>query len=124
MRQGRLTYRPHMRYIARFLKLHGVTEVRIDYAGHWDHGGIDLVTYLDARRREVEPCLSSYRKRQLEECFLTLLEQQDPHWPKDNGAFGQFIWDVAHDALRHEHYRRYVDYHTTSAVYSQPFSAN
>ena len=45
--------------------------------------------------------------------FYDLLEARHPGWENNDGAFGEFRWDVVSGALAHVHHERFTDYDTT-----------
>lgn len=102
--------------IARLLTLAGVARVRIEYEGHWGYAHIDLVTYHGLQDRELTSPLPQPRTEQLEEFFRRLLEERYPKWPQDEGAYGEFTWNISEDSLTHDHHRRYIAFEATHLV--------
>ena len=92
----------------------GVARVLIEYDGCGDSGQIESITFLggDGRRVDLstEVELSSGA---LMELFYDLLETRHPGWENNDGATGEFVWDLIADTLIHTHHDRFTDYDTT-----------
>lgn len=99
---------------ARELKAAGVTFVHVNYDGCGDSGQIESVEYLSAERTPVDPASQiTLTQGELGELFYDLLEIRHAGWENNDGACGDFEWDLTNDALRHVHHERFTDYDTT-----------
>jgi len=45
--------------------------------------------------------------------FYDLIEVRHAGWENNDGAFGEFDWDLATDCLKHSHSDRFTDYEIT-----------
>jgi hypothetical protein len=53
-------------------------------------------------------------EEQLKDLFYDLTQARHPGWENNDGAFGEFNWDLTEeDALKHTHNDRFTDYDTT-----------
>jgi hypothetical protein len=99
---------------ARQLKAAGVATVQINYDGCGDSGQIESVTYTGAQGQPVNPAAQvTITEDQLMDLFYDLTQVRHPGWENNDGAFGEFEWDLAADTLDHSHSDRFTDYHTT-----------
>jgi hypothetical protein len=98
---------------ARQLKEAGVAVVQLAYDGCGDSGQLESVTYVDAQGKPVNPTGQvAITEDQLMDLFYDLLETRHPGWENNDGAFGEFLWDLAADSLHHSHSSRFTDYDT------------
>jgi len=95
------------------LKFGGVAKVKIDYDGCGDSGQIEDVSFWDANDQPVAFVLGELTQAQLQELFYDLLETRHAGWENNDGAFGDFQWDLETDTLNHTHHSRYTDYETS-----------
>jgi Family of unknown function (DUF6878) len=99
---------------ARRLKAAGVELVHIRYDGCGDSGQIEEVTYTDAQGKSVNPAdQMTLTEDQLMELFYDLTQARHPGWENDDGAFGEFEWNLTADTLHHSHNDRFTEYYTT-----------
>ena len=99
---------------ARQLKDAGISIVNITYDGCGDSGQIDSVSYSDAQGKPANRTNRlTITDDQLMELFYDLLECRHPGWENNDGAFGEFHWDLKTDSLNHSHRERFTDYDTT-----------
>ena len=99
---------------ARQLKAAGVTRVHIDYDGCGDSGQIEGIAYVDAAGKSLNPAgRVTMTEDQLMDLFYDLSQARHPGWENEDGAYGEFDWDLETDALSHIHNDRFTDYHTT-----------
>jgi hypothetical protein len=45
--------------------------------------------------------------------FYDLTQARHPGWENNDGAFGEFEWNLTGDTLTHTHNDRFTDYDTT-----------
>ena len=50
----------------------------------------------------------------LDDIFYGVLEEQQPGWEINDGAFGNFIMDIAAQTITWEHNSRFTEYETTT----------
>src|SRR5580658_1967264 len=106
--------RKHLPVAAEQLKAAGVARVDISYDGCGDSGQIEDVRYFDANRKMMElPGTLTITEDALRELFYDLLETRHAGWENNDGAFGEFEWDLNADTLKHSHSERYVECETT-----------
>jgi hypothetical protein len=99
---------------ARQLKEAGVQVVHINYDGCGDSGQIESVTYLDAEGKPLDPAgRVTITEDQLMDLFYDLTQARHPGWENNDGAFGEFEWNLTADTLHHSHSDRFTDYDTT-----------
>ena len=60
----------------------------------------------EERTESIDPELVT----RVEQLLYDLLEVRHGGWENNDGAFGEFQWDVVTDALDHEHHARFTDY--------------
>jgi hypothetical protein len=106
--------RQHLPVAAQQLKAAGVARVDIYYDGCGDSGQIEDVRYFDAKRNMMDPPGTlAITEDALRELFYDLLETRHAGWENNDGAFGEFEWDLIADTLNHSHSERYVECETT-----------
>ena len=106
--------RQHLPVVAEQLKTAGVARVDIYYDGCGDSGQIEDVRYFDAQRKWIKsPPPLTITEGALRELFYDLLETRHAGWENNDGAFGEFEWDLIADTLKHSHSDRYVECETT-----------
>jgi hypothetical protein len=106
--------RQHLPEIAEQLKVAGVARVDIYYDGCGDSGQIEDVRYFDAQRNWIKsPPPLTITEDTLRELFYDLLETRHAGWEINDGAFGEFEWDLIADTLKHSHSERYTQCETT-----------
>ena len=107
-------FRRELPEAARQLKEAGVHGVQITYDGCGDSGQIEEVTYLDAQGKPLDPASRmTLTEDQLMDLFYDLTQARHPGWENNDGAFGEFEWNLTTDTLQHIHRERFTDYDTT-----------
>jgi len=107
-------FRRELPEAARQLKEAGVQVVRINYDGCGDSGQIEDIAYLDAQGKPLDPAgRVTITEDQLMDLFYDLTQARHPGWENNDGAFGEFEWDLTADTLHHSHSDRFTDYDTT-----------
>jgi hypothetical protein len=92
----------------------GVECVHIKYDGCGDSGQIESITYTDGNGKPVELAgKTTITEDQLMDLFYDLTQARHPGWENNDGAFGEFEWNLRDDALKHTHNDRFTDYDTT-----------
>lgn len=99
--------------IALCLCLAGVTRVEIRYDGCGDSGQIEEVIYWDEHEQPIVSNRGGKIEQALIDLCYDLLEARHPGWEIDDGAFGEFYWNLRTDTLSHTHNSRFTDYETT-----------
>ena len=113
-KEGLANVRKNLPVAAEKLKVAGVARVDIYYDGCGDSGQIEDVRYFDAQRKMIDrPCTVTMSEDALRELFYDLLETRHAGWENNDGAFGDFEWDLIADTLKHSHSDRYVECETT-----------
>jgi hypothetical protein len=98
---------------ARQLKNAGVARVEIEYDGCGDSGQIEGIRCVDGDGKIVNPIGKiEFTEDALLELFYDLLEVRYRGWENNDGAFGEFAWDLLADSLTHTHNYRYTNYET------------
>ena len=106
--------RKNLPVAAEQLKAAGVARVDIYYDGCGDSGQIEDVRYFDAQRKWIKsPPPLTITEGALRELFYDLLETRHAGWENNDGAFGEFEWDLIADTLHHSHSERYTECETT-----------
>jgi len=106
--------RKNLPVAAEQLKAAGVARVDIYYDGCGDSGQIENVRYFDAQRNWIKsPPPLAITEDALRELFYDLLETRHAGWENNDGAFGEFEWDLIADTLNHSHSERYTECETT-----------
>jgi len=99
---------------SRQLKAAGVARVHVDYDGCGDSGQIESVVYVDAAGESLNPAGQvTLTEDQLIDLFYDLTQARHPGWENNDGAFGEFEWNLETDTLNHTHNDRYTEYDTT-----------
>lgn len=122
------------------LRENGVEAVDAYYDGQGDNGQIESITAIcrDKQAVDLGGIQTSIQKTSrvwdsengnwkeipgadtktlieaLDDIFYGALEEQQPGWEIDDGAFGNFIMDVAAQTITWEHNSRFTDYETTT----------
>ncbi len=100
--------------VAARLRVAGVARLEVEYDGCGDSGQIESVLAFDAGGSEVEPSSENgLKSMELETLFYDLLEARHPGWENNDGAFGEFKWNLTTEELAHVHNDRFTDYETT-----------
>jgi hypothetical protein len=98
----------------RQLKDAGVEQVHINYDGCGDSGCIERIAYTDGQGSAVDLAGKlAITEEQLMDLFYDLTQARHPGWENNDGAFGEFEWNLADDALMHTHNARFTEYDTT-----------
>jgi len=96
------------------LKSIGVAHVHIQYDGCGDSGQIESIGYLDADGKSVDiQGKVTITEDDLRDVFYDLTQERHPGWENNDGAYGEFEWNLAVDTLVHTHNDRFTDYDTT-----------
>lgn len=99
-------------HLSQLLTTMGVARVEVTYDGCGDSGQIEELHYLNAKGEPLAPSIAEADEERLTQFFYDLLEMRHPGWENNDGAFGEFTWDVAADTLHHTHNMRFTDYET------------
>jgi hypothetical protein len=96
------------------LKTAGVARVYIQYDGCGDSGQIESCDFFDADQKPVELASDvGITQEGLTDLFYDLLETRHGGWENNDGACGDFEWDLLADHLIHVHNARFTDCDTT-----------
>jgi hypothetical protein len=99
---------------ARQLKEAAVASVHIYYDGCGDSGQIETIEYTGNDGNAVDIAgRVLITESELLDLFYDLIEVRHAGWENNDGAFGEFAWDLATDSLRHSHSDRFTEYETT-----------
>jgi hypothetical protein len=92
----------------------GIRSVQVDYDGCGDSGCIESITYRDGQGSAVDRADQlAMTEEQLTDLFYDLIQARHPGWENNDGACGEFQWNLTEDALVHTHNDRFTDYDTT-----------
>ena len=106
--------RRHLPEARRQLQAAGIDRVQILYDGCGDSGCIESITYTDGQGSTVDPAGTlAMTEEQLMDLFYDLTQARHPGWENNDGAYGEFDWNLSDDALKHTHNDRFTDYDTT-----------
>jgi hypothetical protein len=106
--------RRHLPEARRQLLEAGIHTVQIDYDGCGDSGCIENIAYRDCHGGAVDLAGKlAMTEEQLTDLFYDLTQARHPGWENNDGACGEFQWNLTEDALRHTHNDRFTDYDTT-----------
>lgn len=90
----------------------GLISLVATYDGYADSGWIEEINcYGKSTSRKYE--LSRELRAAVENLFIDVLEERHAGWEVNDGATGEFLWDLRRNALTHTHHARFEDYHTT-----------
>ena len=99
---------------ARQLKDAAVATVHIFYDGCGDSGQIETIEYTGANGKAIDIAgRVAITESELLDLFYDLIEVRHAGWENNDGAFGEFGWDLATGSLKHSHSDRFTDYETT-----------
>jgi hypothetical protein len=85
--------------------------VQVHYDGCGDAGQIERIEYFDAAGTAIDPTgPTGLTKSQLMNLFYDLSQARHPGWENDEGALGEFVWDVNRDQLTHGHHERIIEF--------------
>ena len=107
-----------------------VTSIVVTFDGYGDSGQLDEPCYFRGDEAVEEPALqveiqkvladgSGVETRALpvreavEGICYALLREHHPGWENNDGAFGEFKFDVAEDVIRYSHSSRYTEVDTS-----------
>ena len=96
------------------LRLAGVTFVRADYDGVGDSGSFEGFAFDGVGQSDLSAAIPEALRSQVEGYFYDLLEVRHGGWENNDGAYGEFIWDVERNHLAHTHHMRFTDTSTES----------
>jgi hypothetical protein len=106
--------RRHLPEAGRQLQAAGIDRVEILYDGCGDSGCIESITYTDGQGSAVDVAGKlAMTEEQLMDLFYDLTQARHPGWENNDGAYGEFHWNLKDDALKHIHNDRFTDYDTT-----------
>ena len=106
--------RRHLPEARRQLQEAGVACVHINYDGCGDSGQIESITFTDGDGKPVELVgKTTITEDQLMDLFYDLTQARHPGWENNDGAFGEFEWNLTDDTLKHTHNDRFTNYDTT-----------
>jgi hypothetical protein len=106
--------RRHLPDARRQLQAAGIDSVQIFYDGCGDSGCIESITYADGQGSAVDVAGKlPMTEEQLTDLFYDLTQARHPGWENNDGAYGEFDWNLKDDALKHTHNDRFTDYDTT-----------
>jgi hypothetical protein len=106
--------RRHLPDARRQLQAAGIDSVQIFYDGCGDSGCIESITYADGQGSAVDVAGKlAMTEEQLMDLFYDLTQARHPGWENNDGAYGEFDWNLKDDALKHTHNDRFTDYDTT-----------
>lgn len=104
----------HLPEARRQLKDAGVERVHVDCDGRGDSGCIESIRYTDGQGSAVDLAGKlAITEEQLLDLFYDLTQARHPGWENNDGASGEFDWNLGDDALNHIHNVRFTDYDTT-----------
>jgi hypothetical protein len=81
----------------------GVAHLRLHYDGQAGKGVIGETVPFDDNCKRSDVALAIEAWQSFRKLCLTLLESRFPLWYMDDGALGEFSWDVRTDELIHRH---------------------
>jgi hypothetical protein len=91
-----------------------VTRIEVHYDGAGDSGQIEEIRYYAADGSSVEPVGKiSLSEGELIDLFYSLTQVRHGGWENNEGAYGEFQWNLAEERLHHTHSARFTDYDTT-----------
>lgn len=91
------------------LRALGVTRVTADYDGCGDSGQFESLAAFSGDEAITQRLEDALLER-VEQLFYDLLEIRHGGWENNDGAFGEFSWDLTTDELRQAHHSRFSDY--------------
>lgn len=92
----------------------GVLRVEITYDGIGDSGQIESVQYIGRTGAEINPFgPTASLKEEIQDLFYDLLEIRFAGWENNDGAYGDFSWELSEDAMNQTHHERFTDCTTT-----------
>jgi hypothetical protein len=106
--------REHLPNAAKQLKSAGVACVHIQYDGCGDSGQIEGIEYRSEDGKPIDILGKvTITDDELMDLFYDLTQARHPGWENNDGAFGEFEWNLTGDTLTHTHNDRFTDYDTT-----------
>jgi hypothetical protein len=106
--------RQHLPEAAGQLKDAGVARIEVYYDGCGDSGQIESIHYFDTENKQIDlPGRVTLTHEALMDLFYDLIEVRHDGWENNDGAFGEFTWDLTADTLLHTHSERYTECETT-----------
>jgi len=106
--------RQHLPDAAKQLKGAGGACVHIQYDGCGDSGQIEGIEYRGEDGKPIDILGKvTITDDELMDLFYDLTQARHPGWENNDGAFGEFEWNLTGDTLTHTHNDRFTDYDTT-----------
>jgi len=99
--------------VYRYLDSAGVGFVEVQYDGRAGDGEVDSIRFFTPDTRRLDIGLSAVLRTALVEFFTALLNTRCPEWKINEGACGEFVWDIISDNLEHRHVFRYLEFETS-----------
>ena len=110
--------RRHLPEARRQLQAAGIDRVQILYDGCGDSGCIESITYTDGQGSTVDPAGTlAMTEEQLMDLFYDLTQARHPGWENNDGAYGDFTFDVAERTIALDYNERF----TSSENYTHEF---
>ena len=91
------------------LRALGVTRVTADYDGCGDSGQFESLSVFRGDEA-ISQSIDDQLLEQVERLLYDLLEIRHGGWEINDGAFGEFTWDLTTDTLAQVHHSRFTDY--------------
>ena len=96
------------------LKAVGIVRVVVAYDGCGDSGQIENIDYFGPDEARLDPAgKARLSEHELMDLFYDLTQLRHPGWENNDGAWGNFVWDLTTDTLHHTHNALITDYDTT-----------
>ncbi len=107
--ESKQRYRARLDAMRNWLRSLGVASVLIEYDGSGDCGQIEKLTFRGKDQRLLIRVLSDAQHEEVEQFFYDLLESRYGGWENDEGAYGDFEWNLMRRAkVTHQHYEREI----------------
>lgn len=91
----------------------GVASIRAEYDGVGDSGQIEELTFLDNLDPPQPLKVNDETEEKVKALLYALIESRHSGWENNDGAFGNFCWDLVDGAITHKHSERFLDHETS-----------
>lgn len=91
----------------------GIATVYAEYDGVGDGGQIEQISYFDHSDDAQPVSVDEQTNGRVEALLYALLNMRHSGWENNDGAYGNFSWNLIDGTIEHEHSQRYTEHYTS-----------